>query len=1337
MVGTIEINGTGGILEGNLGTAAVNVNLDPVYGNFDGADSSLSGSGVATDFDSIWAGNGGCAAAWIYPKSRGEGNSGKIMGKYSWELGCNDLTGTNISLMFVHYWADSNGAWNSPVTIPLNAWTHVAIVYDSDATGNNPILYLNGVATAMSEDSSPAGALTSDASSDLIVGNRATSGGGITSTKTFDGYIMDVKIYKNVAVTATNVAKMASKINVDKDAPDMPTSGLQGWFPLTADDDDDSGEGNNLSAANMGSIVYDAFSVNVQDGGDTTTDGAVTVTQGKLECLSLSSVDFDGDNDYISFSAFNPGNDFSAFAWVNPDELTASDEAIFGGPAPRKQFDFNNSDELRYYDEDLSPSSLTYAISEADYENKWSHVGVTRSGTTTTLYIDGVAVVSGEQTGTTNNNIAYIGYTAASSQIMDGKIRDAKIFDYGLSTDQAASLYSGSYNVTPLHWWKLDEGHATTALANAVGAFTDSGTGTAAHGQGVSLVDASCVNGTLDLDSTLTIAANGTLSAPRGNLDFDGNFDINGTFTHNNGKVRFVGSGSHVDFTPNNATFFDIDLATGSGHDFILKESITILGTLDLTGSTDYWIASAVGAAGNITMTMGDADNQATIESHSADRFRPYPDAARELTITGGSSLKPCLVTGNDWKWDYQAGAAGIKLANMDFQVAVDTDTGTGNAVKIILTGDCEFDAVTVSSGDTLDLNGQRAFFDGALTLNSSSNFDFGGGMVYVNDNFNNVGVITLTDAANGTLVQDFAGGCSIRHPTNIGTVFINSGSTSSNPATAYSGIGKFIVGGTHTANDLDNSCTDVTISTGGTLTAGSSTITCSGDFTTSGGLLGASAITLDGGDTGSKRVNCSATVLNGATTFTIEAWVKPDVNDENFQTIVCARDGGTDGVALSILNQTVRLRINSDDLVTGNVITTAGKWYHVVGLRDSGNVTKIYVDGKLVKEGSSTASISISQDLKIGCQSYNNANAFDGSIDEVRIWNDERTKPDIRTNMFSEITSVGSDLILYTKFNEGTGNPVDSGTNTRTLTATGDIWAGAGDFDYDQSTLKMTGTSTFTYNGDELIYNLIVNAPLTLKGISGGDNDQIRINGDTFTMNSSGTITSTNEESIKLKNNLAGGTLTFDAPTTNLANLYKLNCNHSSGTMSIPELTTPRLYCTTTASETRATGDLTITDTIFVDGSNIFNANGNTIAVKRVDIDGGTLNLSNSALNFSVTASGDSMNMESTSTLLTGNTTITGYGTGTGRTGVVFPAAGGFEVVGDVKWLRLTGTNGELTVVGAVIDCESDTSDDKFIQWHHTLDTQQLLDADEAGDDDMKLPRPSLDNALQLQTGG
>ena len=102
---------------------------------------------------------------------------------------------------------------------------------------------------------------------------------------------------------------------------------------------------------------------------------------------------------------------------------------------------------------------------------------------------------------------------------------------------------------------------------------------------------------------------------------------------------------------------------------------------------------------------------------------------------------------------------------------------------------------------------------------------------------------------------------------------------------------------------------------------------------------------------------------------------------------------------------------------------------------------------------------------------------------------------------------------------------------------------------------------------------------------------------------------------------------------------------------------------------------------------------------------------------------------------IASGKTTITGYASAT-KTPATLPSAGDFEVVGDVKWLDIQ-SGGDLTVVGSVTDCSFADSTANIRQFHHTIDTQQLLDADSAGDDDMKLPRPSLDNALQLQTGG
>ena len=87
-MGTFTVTGTGGIIEGNLGAANVNVNLDPVFGNFNGTTSSLSSA--LADHDDIYAGNGGCFAAWVYPKGMGEGTYGRVFvkgGTFCWISG--------------------------------------------------------------------------------------------------------------------------------------------------------------------------------------------------------------------------------------------------------------------------------------------------------------------------------------------------------------------------------------------------------------------------------------------------------------------------------------------------------------------------------------------------------------------------------------------------------------------------------------------------------------------------------------------------------------------------------------------------------------------------------------------------------------------------------------------------------------------------------------------------------------------------------------------------------------------------------------------------------------------------------------------------------------------------------------------------------------------------------------------------------------------------------------------------------------------------------------------------------------------------------------------------
>ena len=151
MVGTIEINGTGGILEGNLAAAAVNVNTDAVL-DFDGVDDYLEVADHADlDVTSI------TASAWIKPDSI----SGEqvVVGKYyndAWEFGISDSGG------HVHVNAKEGGVYQAHVMntgggIVAGVWQHIAWTYN-EADGVNKT-YVNGVLTNTQTSSEGAGVL--------------------------------------------------------------------------------------------------------------------------------------------------------------------------------------------------------------------------------------------------------------------------------------------------------------------------------------------------------------------------------------------------------------------------------------------------------------------------------------------------------------------------------------------------------------------------------------------------------------------------------------------------------------------------------------------------------------------------------------------------------------------------------------------------------------------------------------------------------------------------------------------------------------------------------------------------------------------------------------------------------------------------------------------------------------------------------------------------------------------------------------------------------------------------------------------------------------------------
>ena len=1356
MAGTIEINGTGGIIEGNLGAANVDVNLDYV-GTYSGSDRVTVSHATAIQYSSNTDNTWSC---WINASGLGGNNNGRIFDKSTayMYLTTDGSTGYNIAANIAH--SGTNMNIKTSTSYQFNVWYHVALVYEG--SGGTGEIYVNGVQQGLSTDTAGASGLSSD-SADLIIGNN--SGG----SRGFAGMLADFKFFPSAL--STELKQLSSKINY---STDLITSTNKLWASLLNGSTADSGpESNTIAYTDAPTNTYDAFSVDVYDGYDgsdattrTTTDGTFTVTQGKVEGLALSSLAFDGTNDRLGLgnglTVFDGATQGAFSAWVRRDATGASHTIIshYDSTDSNRQFIFlvNGSDkaEINVQNDKSSFTSGHVASGTTTISaNEWYHIVGTFSTTNgQKIYVNGVheataatTIEDALDTVTSQANIASFEQGGSYSNYFNGDIKDLKLYTQELSADQVASLYSNTLPITPEHNWKLDDSIQGVTTDTAVDSGTTGGmTGTiagitASGEKGEAGVDSGWQNGTLDLDGNLTVEANGTLSAPRGNIEFStagtaNTWDDNSTngFIGNGGSLVFVGGGNK-DFYGNSGTGYANIVSDGSNSNIRWRESATCTGITINSGG----FLTPKGDNFTITCT-GNIVNNGT--------WKFSDNSSNGITVAGASATSPAVCSGNEWNFNSESTASICLLKDLDFQFNITTGNATGaGAVTLRLTGDCEFDAVTVSSGDSLDLNGQRAEFSGQLDVNGSfKDITTTGASLIVAESLNVAG-----SSSNNT--ETTAG-------ERLNLILNNTGSDDTNMFYSASGIyydnifvngGEFTsyagFGNQHTENFRIGSTFDVnhnwemknlSVCTGGNLDAGSSTLNCSGDFTTSGGLIGKSALNL----TGSEEVTGSDNLDEVATTnkFTIEAWFKAST-DANYRAIFSRGTSWGTGNLYVYMNADGNVQASSHDLSNTLTSTTAGladsKWHHVAYTYDTTTI-KLYIDGKLEATAASTSGINTqTAGFKIGDRDGAN---WVGNIGRVSVWKNALSETLIRKMFFMDWTTMAadsdftdSDAIGWWQFDEGTSTAVEdlsSQSNDGTLNSA--AWAGAGTFTYGTSTLVMakSGTQTLNYRHVEEIYNLTINDGSTTQIQSIGDaNGLLDINNNLTVNEKLKSHADSAQARIRIASAAKTITIGSDVKTTALSELYSMEIEHS-GSTNVPELTTPRLLLDNTATAV-ATGNLTITEELDLKTGTTFNANGNTITGHVVDVNSGTLDLRNSTLNID---NGGALAWHDTgSTILSGNTTITGYSSAAKPTAYL-PAAGNYEIVGDVKWMKLD-TDSDLTVIGAVIDCDASASGANIRQWHHTLDTQQLLDADEAGDDDLRLTKPALDNALELMT--
>src|SRR6266568_3411557 len=219
-------------------------------------------------------------------------------------------------------------------------------------------------------------------------------------------------------------------------------------------------------------------------------------------------------------------------------------------------------------------------------------------------------------------------------------------------------------------------------------------------------------------------------------------------------------------------------------------------------------------------------------------------------------------------------------------------------------------------------------------------------------------------------------------------------------------------------------------------------------------GQLGGAAY-LDGAMYGEVANNATIDVTR---TLTLEAWVKVDrFADSGVTPIVYKGNGaatqrtyalwvnGADGsVVYSTSDNFGGTNIQEVTLATAGGVIAADEWHHVAVVQDrNGNpnstvqLIQIYVDGVLQANSAGgpqnlridVNANSTSNPLLIGRDLEGHGN-FEGTVDDIRLWNVARTAAQIQASMGAELLGSESGLVLYLKANEGTGTLLGDASN-------------------------------------------------------------------------------------------------------------------------------------------------------------------------------------------------------------------------------------------------------------------------------------------------------------------
>jgi hypothetical protein len=209
----------------------------------------------------------------------------------------------------------------------------------------------------------------------------------------------------------------------------------------------------------------------------------------KRSLSNTKSIAFDGSDDYIALdSETNLRADFSISAWVAPNYTTY--EGILGSKSSDDSLvAIKSSTDLRvrlhkagggnqYADWDTG-------LTDIPTDGSWTHIVVTKTGTTLTPYFNGTKGTTGTLSGLGTFKVQMIGGLDADNTLgykFAGNIDEVAIWDTLLDDDAVTAIYnsgtpisltsnSGNYDNSSdlVGWWRMGDGDTYSTIADNEG----------------------------------------------------------------------------------------------------------------------------------------------------------------------------------------------------------------------------------------------------------------------------------------------------------------------------------------------------------------------------------------------------------------------------------------------------------------------------------------------------------------------------------------------------------------------------------------------------------------------------------------------------------------------------------------------------------------------------------------------------------------------------------------------------------------------------------------------------------------------------------------------------